>query len=153
MFLEGYLAMAPLFSLLFLFDLSLWISTGVGRTHPYANHTTQCIRGRSRMVFLCYIFVISVSTRSSIETGQVYNESSRKTWHRLRDWLGVYSFLGGALLVTNMNCKLCGLRDGTKNVYGDVKHCKYLQCMYPSVGVTMLSVATESHHHCEIISF
>lgn len=38
---------------------------------------------------------------------------------------------------------------------GDVKHWsyKYLQCMYSSVGVTMLSVATESHHHYEIISF
>jgi len=41
MFLEGYLAMAPLFSLLFLFDLSSWISTRVWRTHPYANHSIQ----------------------------------------------------------------------------------------------------------------
>jgi len=41
-----------------------------------------------------------------------------------------------------------------QKVDGDVKHWsyKYLQCIYSSVGVTMLSVATGSHHCCKIIS-
>jgi len=53
-------------------------------------------------MFLGYIYIISVSAGSFIETGQVYNESSRKARHRLRDWLGVCCFLGSAILVTNM---------------------------------------------------